>query len=79
MYTNKLGFKKFSPCSNETLTDTGHNLRGFIELVGLPPTLHCDNHKNFKEGIFKQLLQKFGIVSKYKEPTRLGITDLNLL
>ena len=42
--------------------------RWFIELVGLPPTLHSDNHNNFREGLFKKLLQKFGIIPTYIEP-----------
>ena len=61
-YTNKLGFKKFFPCSNENSAKTGHILKGFIELVGLPPPLHSYNHKNLKEGLFKWLFQKFGII-----------------
>ena len=52
-YTNKLVSNKFFPLSNETSSETGHTLREFIELVDLPPTLHSDNHNNFKEGIFK--------------------------
>ena len=68
LYTNKLGFKNFFPCSNETSGETGHTLKSFIELVGLPPSLHSDNHSNFKEGLFKQLLRKFGIGATYTEP-----------
>ena len=63
-----MGFKKFFPCSNETSEETGHTLKSFIELVGLPPSLHSDNHSNFKEGLFKQLLRKFGIGATYTEP-----------
>ena len=61
LYTNKLGFKKFFPCTNETSKETGHSLRMFIEFVGLPFSLHSDNHSNFKEGLFKRLLRKFGV------------------
>ena len=43
LYTSKLGFKKFFPCINETSQETGHTLKRFIELVGLPPSLHSDN------------------------------------
>ena len=68
LYTNKLGFKKFFPCVNETSAETGHTLKSFIELVGLPPSLHSDNHSNFKEGLFKKLLRKFGIGATYTEP-----------
>ena len=52
LYTSKLGFKKFFPLSNETLSENGNTLRGFIELVGLPSTMNPYNHKNFKEGVF---------------------------
>lgn len=68
LYTNKLGFKKFFPCSDETSTETGHTFRLFIEFVGLPFSLHSDNHNNFKEGLFKRLLRKFGVYSTYTEP-----------
>ena len=37
-------------------------------VVGLPFAMHSDNHKSFKEGHFKMLLQKFGIVTSYTEP-----------
>ena len=30
--------------------------------------MHSDNHKNFKQGLFKKLLRKFGIVTSYTEP-----------
>ena len=68
LYTNKLGFKQFFPCTNETSEETGATLRSFIELVGLPPALHSDNHGNFKDGLFKRLLRRFGIASTYTEP-----------
>jgi hypothetical protein len=68
LYTNKLGFKKFFPYSNETSVETGHTLKLFVEFVGLPFSMHSDNHKNFKEGLFKRLLRKLGIYSTYTEP-----------
>ena len=68
LYTNKLGFKKFLPCSSETSQETGHTLKLFIEFVGLPFSMHSDNHKNFQEGLFKRLLRRFGIYSTYTEP-----------
>ena len=46
----------------------GHNLRGFIDLVGLPPIIYPDNYKNFKEGLFKQPLQRFGINPTHTKP-----------
>ena len=49
LYTNKLGFKKFFPCTDETSEQNFHTLRNFIEIFGLPPTFHSDNHRNFKE------------------------------
>ena len=61
LYTNKLGFKKFFPCTNETSNESGHPLRMFIEFVGLHFSLHSDTHSNFKEGLFKRLLRKFGV------------------
>ena len=68
IYTNKLGFKKFFPCETEQGLETGRTLRNFVELVGLPVAMHSDNHTNFKEGVFKKLLRKFGIYSTYTEP-----------
>ena len=52
LYTSKLGSRKLFPLSNETLSENGNTLRGFIELVGLPSTMNPNNHKNFKEGVF---------------------------
>ena len=68
VYTNKVGFKKFYPCSNESGEETGRSLKSFVEFVGLPASLHSDNHKNFKEGFFRKLLRKFGIHPTYTEP-----------
>jgi hypothetical protein len=68
LYTNKLGFKKFYPCETEQGLETSRTLRNFIETVGLPQAMHSDNHSNFKEGLFKKLLKKFGIYSTYTEP-----------
>ena len=68
LYTNKVGFKRFYPCTNETGEQTGRSLKLFIDMVGLPSSLHLDNHRNFKEGLFKRLLHKFGVHSTYTEP-----------
>ena len=68
LYTDRLGFKKFYPCTCETSAETGSTLRSFVDMVGLPPSLHSDNHGNFKKGLFKKLLWKFGIPSTYTEP-----------
>ena len=68
LYTNKLGFKKFFPASSERGEETGRSIRSFIEMVGLPYSIHSDNHNNFKEGLFKRLLRKFGIYQTFTEP-----------
>ena len=62
-----IGFNIFFLRLNETSAQTRHILGGFIELVGLPPTLHSENDKNFKKGLFKRFLQKFGIIPTYTE------------
>ena len=36
------------PCTSETQEETGHFLRSFIAIVGLPTSLHSDNHKNLR-------------------------------
>ena len=59
LYTKKLGFKKFFPCSNETSADNRHTLRGFIELVSLPLIMKYNNYKIFKKVTYKWLLQIF--------------------
>ena len=43
LYCNKLGYKKFFPCTSETQQETSHSLRSFIEIVDLPASLHSDN------------------------------------
>ena len=68
LYTNKVGFKKFFPCESERGQETGRSLRSFIELVGLPYSLHSDNNPNFKEGFFKKMMRKFGIYQTFTEP-----------
>ena len=54
-YTNKIWFKKFIPYDSEKGEKTGRSLCSLIELVGLPYSLQYDNHKNFKNGLFKPL------------------------
>ena len=68
LYCNKLGFKKFFPCTNETQEETSHSLRSFIELIGLPAAFHSDNHNNLKTGKFKKILRKFGIWNSFSKP-----------
>ena len=68
IYTNKLGFKKFFPHSDETGASTASGLRNFIDMVGLPYAIHSDGHNNFIAGAFKKLLRKFGIPNTSTEP-----------
>ena len=68
VYTNKIGFKKFFPCESEKGEETGRSMKTFIEMVGLPYSIHSDNHNNFKEGFFKRMLRKFGIYQTFTEP-----------
>ena len=68
IYTNKLGFKKFFPAESEQGKETSRSLRNFIEMVGLPYSIHSDNHQNFKEGFFKRMVRKFGIYQTFTEP-----------
>ena len=56
LYCNKLGFKKFFPCTSETQDETSHSLRSFIEIIGLPTSLHSDNHNILMTGKFKRTL-----------------------
>ena len=71
VYTNNLRFKKFFPCSDKTSEHTGHTLRIFIELVGIPTSLHSENHNNFREGCFKRLLQIIEAYQTFTEPHSL--------
>ena len=68
LYCNKLGFKKFFPCTYEIQEETSHSLHSFIELIGLPAALHLDNHNNLRTGKFKKIQRKFGIWSSFSEP-----------
>ena len=68
LYCNKLGFKIFFPCMNETQEENSHSLRSFKEIIGLPAPLHSDNHNNLKTGLLKKTLRKFGIWSSFAEP-----------
>ena len=69
VYTNKHSFLKFFPAKTEGSEETGHSsIRSLIDVVGLPYGIHSDNHKNFKEGLFKKLMRMFGIKLSYTEP-----------
>lgn len=67
VYKNKLGFKTFYPCATEQGRETASTLLSQNEIVGLPLSLHSDNHKNFSEDLFKRLLSKFRIFFTYTE------------
>ena len=68
VYTNKLAFYKFVPCTTKAGGETGRTLSHFLNIVGLPHSMHLDNHVNFKEGLFKRILRKFGIPQTFTEP-----------
>ena len=68
LYTNRIGFHKFIPCDSEKGEQTSRTLKHFIHVIGLPYSLHCDNHANFKQGLFSKLMKKFGIFQTFTEP-----------
>ena len=68
VYTNKLGFKKFFPCDNERGITTAATLKSFVDLIGLPYSMHSDNHSNFREGAFRKLSRKLGLRQTFTEP-----------
>ena len=68
MHANRVGFYKFIPCENETGDNTSRSLRYFLNVIGLPYSLHADNHSNFRQGLFKKLCRKFGIFQSFTEP-----------
>ena len=63
--------------SDETSQYTGHTLKIFVELVGIPNSLHSDNHKILKGGLHKRLLQN-KITRPSQKLTRL-IRDFNMV
>ena len=68
LYTNKMGLKKFLPCSDETLEQTRKTLNSYICIVDLPPSLQLDNNNNLMEGLFKRIFRKFGFDQTFTEP-----------
>ena len=68
IYTNRIGFKKFYPHEDEKSTSTANALRTFIDLIGLPSSIHSDGHNNFVAGAFKKLVKKFQIPHTITEP-----------
>ena len=54
-------------------------LQNFVEIVGLPYSLHSEIHGNFKEIFFKQLIRKFGIFPTTQNlniPCRIGRNNI---
>lgn len=41
------------PCSDESAAETGCTLKSLIEMFGLPASLYSNNHRVFKEILFK--------------------------
>ena len=68
LYTNKIGFKKCFPHADEKGSSTASALRSFIDLIGLPYSIHSDGHNNFVEGSYKRMLRKFQIPHTTTEP-----------
>ena len=68
VYTNKAGFKKFFPMHSETAADSAATLQNLIHLIGIPKSLHSDNHGNFYGGEFKKKARKFDIQQTFTEP-----------
>ena len=68
VYTNKTGFKKFFPHSDEKGISTSSGLRSFIDMIGLPSSLHTDGHNNFVEGEYRKMVRKFNIPHSHTEP-----------
>ena len=67
LYCNKLGYKKFPPCTSDSQREISHSFRSIIEIVGLPSSLYSDNHNNLREGLFKKTLREFGTWSTFTE------------
>ena len=61
MYVNKLGFKAFFPMMSEKGAESAGTLHSFIQLIGIPKSMHSDNHKNFSQGDFKRQCSRFRI------------------
>jgi hypothetical protein len=66
IFTNSLGFKKFFPLVSESQGQK--SIVDFIQLVGIPHALHCDNAKIFTQGEFKKTCRKYDIRQTFTEP-----------
>ena len=62
VYTKKLGFCKFIPIFNENIKNNDRSLSNFIGLFELQGI-----NENFKNGIFKRLIRKFGIFQAFTD------------
>ena len=68
LFCNRLGFFKFYPMENLSSLESSHTLRSLIHYIGIPRSLHSDNHGNFKDSWFKRLARRFGIMQTFTEP-----------
>ena len=67
LYTNKTGYEKFFLHQDERGSTTASALRSFIEVVGLPASIHSDGHQNFVEGEYKKSIRKYGLQHTHTE------------
>jgi len=66
VYTNKLNFYRFYGLKQKR--DAHTTLKPILELTGIFERLHSDNAKEFKEGIYAQLLKEYRIPLTVTEP-----------
>ena len=66
LFVNTLGFKKFFPLKSES--EGKRNMLDFIQIVGIPPSIHSDDAKVFQHGDFKKTCQKHFIKQTFTEP-----------
>lgn len=66
IFTNTLGFKKFFPLTTESQGQ--RTMVDFIQLVGIPHTIHSDDAKVFLHGEFKKSCRKYGVKQTFTEP-----------
>ena len=68
LYTTTLGFFKFFPMETSTGAECASTLQTMLEIVGTPPSIHCDNAKDFVKGAFAKKAKKYGISLTTTEP-----------
>ena len=66
LFTNTLGFKKFFPLATESSGKS--TMADFIQLVGIPPSIHSDDAKVFQFGQFQKTCRKYQILQSFTEP-----------